>query len=75
MMPYNIINYIAISADEKHRVLKNKSTKWEVKYPLVDWNVEKEEIRDYCKELGFDWGGCIISFRESNEDNSLILIG
>lgn len=26
-------------------------------FPLIDWGITEQGALDYCKKLGFDWGG------------------
>ena len=50
------VQYIGIAADESHRCGKNKG-KNRILYPLVDWNITEQDAMQYCKELGFTFGG------------------
>lgn len=57
--PY--ILYCGIAADEPER-LKQYEHK---RYPLAEWGVTEAECLDYCKALGFTWGGaCTTSSTE-----------
>lgn len=47
---YNVIEYIGIAYDEKHRA-KEKI------YPLIDWEMTEADCLEYCYKKGFYWGG------------------
>lgn len=52
-----IIEYQGIAADETARLTKNNDKKWEVRYPLAEWNITESEALEYCYSKGYDWGG------------------
>jgi len=53
------VRYIGYAADEAHRTdaycLKRK--RYEVIYPLIEWDMSESDCLAYCKERGFDWCG------------------
>lgn len=57
--PY--ILYCGIAADEPKR-LKQYEYK---RYPLAEWGVTEAECLDYCKALGFTWGGLYDKFNRT----------
>lgn len=50
--------YDGIAYDEPKRVKENPNKR----YPLVEWGVTEAECLDYCKALGFTWGGLYENF-------------
>lgn len=44
----NIVDYVGIAYDEKHRV-KDKV------YPLIEWQMTEKDCLKYCYERGYDW--------------------
>ncbi len=52
-----IIEYQGIAADEPERLLKNQNKKWEVKYPLAEWEMTEKDALAYCYQKGYSWDG------------------
>lgn len=49
---------VGIAADELHRVNSNNlGRKYDVRYPLIEWDVTEGDALAYCLERGYDWGG------------------
>lgn len=57
--PY--ILYCGIAADEPERVKPYKYKR----YPLAEWGVTEAQCLDYCKALGFTWGGLYDKFNRT----------
>lgn len=51
----NMVEAIGYAYDEKHRVKDNK--KYSTIYPLIDAKMTEADCLDYCKKLGYHWGG------------------
>ena len=53
------VRYVGIAADEAHRMTSANlmSSKFERKYPLVEWGMDEAACLAYCRARGFDWGG------------------
>ena len=53
------VRYVGIAADEAHRMTSANlmSSKFERKYPLVEWDMGEAACLAYCRARGFDWGG------------------
>lgn len=51
--------YIGIAADESHRMMSASliSPKYIKIFPLCEWGIDEPLALQYCKNLGFDWGG------------------
>jgi len=49
-------NCIGIAADEKHRE-KPGEGKIRKRYPLIEYNKTETDCLEYCKNLGYNWGG------------------
>ncbi len=47
----NPVSCVGIAADETHRVKDN------IRYPLIEYGKTERDCLDYCRELGYDWGG------------------
>ena len=54
--PY--ILYQGIAADEPKRL----KPKVNYRYPLAEWGITETQCLEYCKSLGFDWGGLYSKF-------------
>jgi len=52
----NCIGCIGIAADEIHRVKRGK------RYPLIEYGMSEADCLQYCKDLGYTWGGLYESF-------------
>jgi 3'-phosphoadenosine 5'-phosphosulfate sulfotransferase (PAPS reductase)/FAD synthetase len=61
----NALMYIGLAADEKHRTYSSSSKKkrYEIKYPLIDWEMSESDCLQYCYNRGFDWDGLYKIFR------------
>ncbi|RLI67179.1 MAG: 3'-phosphoadenosine 5'-phosphosulfate sulfotransferase (PAPS reductase)/FAD synthetase [Candidatus Gerdarchaeota archaeon] len=46
----NGVSCVGIAADERHR-------EKEQRYPLIEYNKTEADCLNYCKELGYHWGG------------------
>jgi 3'-phosphoadenosine 5'-phosphosulfate sulfotransferase (PAPS reductase)/FAD synthetase len=60
-----IIEFEGIALDEKDRKYKNsyyKNLKWEIKYPLIDWEITQQQALDYCYSKGLTWEGLYEKF-------------
>ena len=61
---------IGIRADESHRMAKN-ATKHNLIYPLIDWDIEKEDVLDWWETQNFDLeipehlGNCVWCWKKS----------
>ena len=53
------VQYLGIAADEANRMTSanRTSTKFELKFPLVEWDMDEAACLAYCRVRGFDWGG------------------
>lgn len=47
---YNVIRYVGIAFDERHRIK-------DFRYPLVEWGWTEKDCLNYCYKKGFDFGG------------------
>lgn len=47
---YNVIRYVGIAFDERHRIK-------DFRYPLVEWGWAEKDCLNYCYKKGFDFGG------------------
>lgn len=52
-----IIEYQGIAHDEPERIAIGNNKKWEIRYPLNEWNIVESEALKFCYDMGFDWGG------------------
>jgi len=61
----DITEYIGFAADEMKRSKKPSlaKKKWNVSFPLIDWNVTEDDALKYCFDLGYTWGGLYSIFR------------
>lgn len=50
---------IGFNTDECHRCERPeiKKKKWHVRFPLIEHGFSKVDVLNYCKSLGYDWGG------------------
>ena len=62
-IPKDAVRYIGIAADEAHRTGTKNLSKYEIKYPLISWDMSEPEALQYCYDRGFDWGGLYNRFR------------
>ena len=60
----DIVEFIGIAYDERHRTQHNKSyfRNREVRYPLVEWKVTEKQALEYCYSKGLDWEGLYEKF-------------
>lgn len=49
------LQYIGIAYDEQKRARNYESRN--VRYPLIENEMTEKEALNYCRKLGFDWGG------------------
>lgn len=54
---YDVIEFIGIAADEKHRINRKCNQRENVRLPLVEWNMTEADCLEYCYEHGYDWEG------------------
>jgi len=61
----DITEYIGFAADEIKRSEKPTlaKKKWNVSFPLIDWNITENEALTYCYNLGYTWDGLYDVFR------------
>ena len=54
-MPGNVVTCVGLAADEIERTERasNQGQRW----PLIEWGWTEKDALDYCKGLGYDWGG------------------
>ena len=48
------------AADEAHRAERDENAKGvngKLRFPLIEWGMTEADALNYCKKLGFDWGG------------------
>lgn len=57
------VRYIGIAADEAHRTDTKNMSKFNIRYPLIDWDMSEPEALQYCYDRGFDWGGLYKLFK------------
>jgi len=62
-MSKNAVRYIGIAADEAHRTETKNLNQYEIKYPLISWDMSEPEALQYCYDRGFNWGGLYNRFR------------
>lgn len=58
---YNVIEYIGIACDETERITHKCNCRPNVRLPLVEWGMTEADCLQYCKDRGYDWGGCMKS--------------
>lgn len=52
------VRYIGFASDEQHRLKSaNLMSSANRLYPLIEWGMTEADCIDYCRSLGFDWGG------------------
>lgn len=54
---YNIIQCIGLACDETKRLSRTNNTNKNHRHPLVEWGWSESDALEYCRSLGFDWGG------------------
>ena len=55
---------IGYTTNEIHRTQrKSMQKKWEVRFPLIEYNFNEKDSLSYCKNLGYDWGGLYNVFK------------
>lgn len=54
---YNLIQCIGPASDEIKRLSRAQNTQQGHRHPLVEWGWSESDALEYCKGLGFDWGG------------------
>ncbi len=52
------IQFHGIAFDEKHRCKDNEN----IRYPLVEFEIEEKQALEYCYSKGLDWGGLYEKF-------------
>jgi 3'-phosphoadenosine 5'-phosphosulfate sulfotransferase (PAPS reductase)/FAD synthetase len=57
----NAVCCVGIAADEKHRT--NTSKRYKLRYPLIEYNKTEADCMEYCKRLGYHWGGLYDLFK------------
>ncbi len=64
----NPVSCIGYAADEAHRsdsknivdaIAKGK----QIRFPLIEWDMDEKQALEYCGKHGFDWGGLYRHFR------------
>jgi len=58
----SIVDYRGIAVDEAHRCERNGKSRFEVRYPLVEWGMTEDECLQDCYARGFDWAGLYKDF-------------
>lgn len=55
----DITQCIGFAADELHRLKSEnqKKSKYSKRYPLIEYGINEAVALEYCKKLGYDWGG------------------
>lgn len=51
------VRCIGIAADEAHRTESKNLKKVQVRYPLIEWDIDEPTALEICLKHGFDWGG------------------
>lgn len=51
------VQLIGIASDERQRIPPAAPRKWPRRYPLVEWGVTEAAALEYCRQLGYTWGG------------------
>lgn len=51
------VRYIGIAADEAKRTESKNLEKYDIRYPLIDWDMSEADCLQYCYDRGFTWGG------------------
>lgn len=51
------VRYIGIAADEAKRTESKTLKKLQIRYPLIEWDMDEAACLAYCRERGFDWSG------------------
>ena len=61
----NITEFIGFSTDELHRTERKtiKARKWNIRYPLIEYDISSAWALDYCYGKGYDWNGLYNHFR------------
>lgn len=54
---YNVIECIGLACDETKRLSRTHNTNKNHRHPLVEWGWSESDALEYCRNLGFDWGG------------------
>lgn len=54
---YEVIEYVGLAADEKHRLSRKCNQGENIRHPLIEWGMTESDCLAYCKERGFDWDG------------------
>lgn len=52
-----VLKFIGYDADEPHRVKNYDDKKFDVRYPLIDWDMGREECLNSIKSVGLDLPG------------------
>jgi len=55
----NPVSCVGIAVDEVHRTQTKaqRNGKYPKRYPLIEYDVDEAEALQYCRRLGYDWGG------------------
>ena len=54
------IQYHGIAADERKRIV---FPNYNIKYPLIQWNITQKQTLQYCYSMGFNWDGLYEDFQ------------
>ena len=60
----NIIMCVGFASDESGRETSTMQSKvYNYRYPLIEWSWPESKCLEYCRYLGYDWGGLYEHFR------------
>ena len=54
---YDVIQCVGLAADEYKRLSRPGNLKPGHRHPLVEWGWSESDCLEYCRSLGYDWGG------------------
>ena len=54
----NLQQCVGFASDELHRIKKNNK-----RYPLIEYGVTEADALEYCRKLGYTWGGLYDIFK------------
>ncbi len=59
-----VIMCVGFASDESERETRfMRARKYQYRYPLIEWSWPESKCLEYCKLLGYDWGGLYEHFR------------
>ena len=56
------VSCIGLASDETKRVARKINKRFPVRYPLVEYSVTEKDAIEYCRKLGYTWGGLYDKF-------------